>query len=436
MTRYAMRRGGLAMASVLVLALPVLGFSPASVEKEAALDVGLGSASFTTEADGTPLNFSSLVDEDELSTASGYTSSGDPFVIEANFAEPIEDLTVSNDDAAEPELSQQGEPVEGVDYSLTDEPIVEYEYATTDSSGHSSSPLAPVITVAMTPSTASVVWAAVPGAQTYSVSLQDGTPVVADGTAAAVEGLSEGYSDSFTIVAAGAEGTPLLSRTVPISAPAVDSYAIAPLAHQPYTTGFTMEAFLPQNLIPAEFPVDIACDVVGETGSEFGGDNRSFKTPNAAWPYDNPDYRVMVMAVANWNNPANSRLLLGKGVQPTKLYRNGVLQETRTASPDGLQVSFQTSSTSMVHVRWNGTSANPFCFGSAIHFDLGVRIYRNGTIETYGSHRPAPSYEMYVQWNNTGQAFWRTLLRRDTASLTCLVPGACAERSLVTTGSS
>ena len=66
----------------------------------------------------------------------------------------------------------------------------------------------------------------------------------------------------------------------------------------------------------------------------FGGDNRSWATPTFSTPWDTPNYRTMLFANVNWDNPAPYDVIIQGGIGPTKLYDNGTLIETRTATFD------------------------------------------------------------------------------------------------------
>lgn len=102
------------------------------------------------------------------------------------------------------------------------------------------------------------------------------------------------------------------------------------------------------------------------------------------------------------------------------LYLNGVLQESRTASYDGIVASGMSSSSSYAQVHWSVDVANAFCGAGAIRYETDVRFYRNGSIEVVGYRRQAPVHEIYGRWNNTGTDFFRTITRLPNNGFNCL----------------
>lgn len=417
-----MSRGAIALAVAMVSCVAladVVEADPANAGAESDLRVVLGHPSLTVHENESFVAQTHAEDEIGQATLVGETRDGGAFNVTTLYAPP---------EALEPVTIPEQLAREGVGPYTQDSPGLvldspEAEVITEEQAAD----FLPVLTSLTTETTHIAEWAPTSGAISYRITFNGDTSVQAS-TSLEITHLARGTSETATVESLDADGAVLYTRILPIetSAAACDASEVRPMTYQPYTTAYTHEAFIAENRVRANVLESAGCGLNPLQNFEFGGDNRSYRTPDpGVWPYDDPDYRTMVMTVINWDNPSNSRVINGRGIQPTNLYLDGVLHDTRTASYDGIVASRITASTSYASIHWSVDVANAFCWAGAIRYESDVRFYRNGTIEVVGYRRQAPVHEIYGRWNNTGTDFFRTIARLPKNGFICLNDLSC-----------
>lgn len=208
---------------------------------------------------------------------------------------------------------------------------------------------------------------------------------------------------------------------------AVESQLISPMTYQQYSTAFTHRTFIPEATVDAAF-----CNW-GLPGYTFDGDNRSYSFPTIYDPNQTPNYRTMMWANVNWQNPAPYMVITVKNVGQSVTRHNGSVVQATYASMDQMLFQDVSSGGSYAQVRFNHTASNPHCklfdanYGGSIQYNEIVRFYQSGTVEIVGWRKPVPAHEGYVRFNtSTGGEVWMSAFTRGNEGFHCLVDGLCA----------
>lgn len=197
---------------------------------------------------------------------------------------------------------------------------------------------------------------------------------------------------------------------------------IAPLTYQQWNTAVTYRTFIQ----PAS--VGAAMCNWGSSAHTFDGDGRGFNTPSLSEPYQTPNYRTLMFANLNWDNPPISRLMTFKNVGVSVTRENGVIVDSSYAEMDQMLIVDAAANSTYGEFRMDHSAANPHCklwdwnYGGAIEYDVQFRMYRSGTVEAVGWRKPVPHHELYVRWNRTdGTSFWQSMMQRGNSGFHCLV---------------
>ena len=196
---------------------------------------------------------------------------------------------------------------------------------------------------------------------------------------------------------------------------------VVPMTYQPNTTAFTYETFITDAQVSLGFFATMGCGQGGHDNRTFGGDNRSWVTPNYMTPNDQPNYRTMLFVNVNWDNPSPYDMVITGGIGATHLYDNGTLIESRTATFENTQIVNTYKSGAYAQTQWKHSVGNPFCNAGAITYDNTMRFYRSGTIEISGWRYAVPHHEAYGRWDNGSGEFWNAMYLATTDSFDCLL---------------
>lgn len=282
---------------------------------------------------------------------------------------------------------------------------------------------------AVTPTTVSFAWSAREGVASSRIT-RDGK-VVAEGNISqfAEADLKSGSKYIYEVTSLDAEGGTVGTRTMPLTIPSTKTTAkklsVSPLTYQPFVSGMVYRTFIPDSSVSMDFMTTMGCGQAGQTGMTFSGDGRSWKTPPSNAPWDTTTYRTSVFINVNWGNAAPYDVVWVNDVHPTKLFKNGVLKETRTAPVAGIKITNASSTANFAQAHINHAVGNPFCAAGAITYNAWARFYRSGTFEVSGSRFPVPNHEVYGGWDDgKGNKVWRPLARLTNSGFTCLT-GAC-----------
>ncbi|WP_162940348.1 hypothetical protein [Gryllotalpicola protaetiae] len=303
----------------------------------------------------------------------------------------------------------------------------------------------PKFAYGVTPSTVTLTWAPITGAEQYAVSrngivlvrLNSGEDSFHDTDLAPATEYE--YQLSASGVSDDGLPTQLSARTVEIQTAGnqlkrSSNGSVVPFTNQPYDTAFVWKTFIPQSRVDLDFFATISCGAIGDGGVQFGGDNRGYQTPNSSTPNETPDYRTQMFVNVNWDNPSPYDFYLGKYVNASTKYDDGVLVDTETASADGMTFTNVQHSGNFASVRLNHDVGNPFCSAGSIKYNANINFYRSGTVEVVGSRAPVPDHEGYARFNNTGSEFWVTMFNRDNKGFDCL-SGGCTPDDIITSQS-
>lgn len=180
--------------------------------------------------------------------------------------------------------------------------------------------------------------------------------------------------------------------------------------------------FIPEAKIKAP---NVGCgNYKGNQGYQFAGDNRGFAPSKGT-------SKTSLNANIRWDG----RGMIGssKSIGSTKLYKNGKLHSTKTASSKDVWVKQLGKTKNDVDLRFSVKATNPFCpkFNS-IQGVFTITVTKNGSYGIIsGSHRQMPNHEIYVSSIVGG---WKTVYQRKHGSATCLVAGACPEARISGSG--
>ncbi|HEU5224062.1 MAG TPA: hypothetical protein VFU07_10355 [Candidatus Lumbricidophila sp.] len=208
---------------------------------------------------------------------------------------------------------------------------------------------------------------------------------------------------------------------------------IAPLTYQAYTTAFTHRTFIPEASVGAWM-----CNW-GDSSYTFDGDNRSYSYPNFDEPWQTPNYRTLMFANVNWDNPAPYDVIGVKNVGQSVTRHNGAVVHATYASMDQMLFQNVSSGGAYAQVRFNHTSSNPHCkffdanYGGSIKYNEIVRFYRSGLVEVVGWRKPVPAHEGYARFNTSGTPVydvWLNVFQKPNQGFGCLIDGACANDTI------
>ena len=209
-----------------------------------------------------------------------------------------------------------------------------------------------------------------------------------------------------------------------------DERLVAPLAYQPYYQSYIHKTFIPDNRIN----VGLRCP--DQQGYTFGGDNRGFRIPSYGEPWVAPDYRTMMLAHINWDNPAPYNFNLAKNVGETRVYNaSGGLHASAYTSMDGMTFNYPWASSSFASITLQHQANDPLCtvfWGGINHappisYEETISFYRSGTTNVTGEATKAPSHEMYALFTSSTGSYewWAEIARFPNEGFNCLIPLAC-----------
>lgn len=425
------RLGTGAVAFASVVASLALGSAPVAEGDvdDRPLVLNVASPKVSTDATGLPLTIAESSGDPGEITLTGHTSVGIPFVLIAQSAIPTEQSR-PEPPVVDQDLLKQAQQAPGLvpDKTLapytTDGPVTFSVGYTSDELEFDAALLEPTFSFAVTPTTVSFAWALNSDVVGYIVTRDGETVGKVDGTSYAESGLKAGETYQYGIEGVTSDGAILTSRSIPIATlgkPTTRSEgAIIPMTYQPWTTAFTYETFITDAQVNLDFFATMGCGQAGIPNRAFGGDNRSWVSPNYMTPWDPPNYRTMLFANVNWDNPAPYDVILTGGIGATTLYDNGTLIETRTATFDNTHIIHTYKSGAYAQTQWQHSVGNPFCFVGAITYDNTIRFYRSGTIEISRWRYPVPNHEAYGRWDNGSGEYWDAMYQGTNAGFICL----------------
>ncbi len=353
-------------------------------------------------------------------TLLGETASGAPAKIVIQNAPPMTAAPVLPSPSLEPERQLPVPPAVEVT-SLSDK---ELEFNT--------STMKPVSAWAVTPTTASLAWD-IDKSDVTSVVQIDGRPAQSvSGGRYSMPGLlpSTKYVITVTTPVLTAEGEVESKKTFSLQTLAASGLPVTPQTFQTYGTAFQYKTFIPAAQVDASM-----CNW-GDTSFTFGGDNRGFRSPPINAPFDAPDYRTMMWANVNWQNPDGEKLVLAKNVGQSITYRYGQVYATSYASTSSMLFQEGQSAGSYAQVRFKHDASNPHCkifdanYGGAISYSVMVRFYRSGLVEVVGNRQQAPAHEGWARFNTTaGTEQWLNVFQLNHLDFKCLL-GLCGTQTI------
>lgn len=342
------------------------------------------------------------------------------------------------------EKQEPQELVEGVDYHLTDEPLVIEEKITQDQMkplNEEDLSLARVISVS--PSSISIAWKPSPRAQHTNIfvdgKLHETTyanEILIDGlqseTDYVVEMEEVGRFDGIEHVV----NYSMHDIFVPVEMQTNDLNSIGYNSVIPTSTkgasALRYVTFITNNRVPSDFFSVLACDI--GAGESFGGDNRGFSVPVSPIPVEaGPSYRTALEIIADFEAPtAYQAIYETTAVGATRKYNsNGTRLETRRASESGIQIiNPQLIPDAYATFMIEHAVGNPFCHIGAIRYNISAaHIYSSGTITINGTRHPVPAHEMYGLFHNSGSYEWLTMYQGSQGAFHCL-NGLCPTQSI------
>lgn len=437
-----MRTMVVAVTVVAVATSSGVASSAAAKPAEQPIAVDVSSPRESTDANGHALLFdpSAGASDRAEDILTGRTERGVPFMLVAQSALPAE-ISGSTPTAVDPAELAAATRAEGnvpdemlAAYSLSDAPATFELGFSADELSYDPEMLEPTFAFAVTATTTSFGWVSDKPAANFEVLRDD---VVVGRTSEpkfSESGLKSSTAYDYEIVAYAADGSVVAQRLLPIETlgATVDgdrSQVAVPMSYQPYTTAFTYETFIPNAQVPLGFMETMGCGQAGFPNRTFGGDNRSWATPTFSTPWDTPNYRTMLFANVNWDNPAPYDVIIQGGIGPTKLYDNGTLIETRTATFNDTEITDTYKSGSYAQTRWDHSVSNPFCLAGAITYHVVVRFYRSGTIQIEGWRWPVPNHEAYGRWDSGSGESWDSMYLATNEGFQCLT-GICEDDTI------
>lgn len=361
-------------------------------------------------------------------TVLGQTKQNYPVKIVIQKAPPLSP-SASGEDATK---GSQGNPKLGEDRQLSTAPAVEIETLSEAELKFDTSTMKPVSAWAVTPTTASLAWE-VPNQATRSEIYVNGkfSQNVTRGKFS-TNGLAPSTEYTFTVVTPVTVGDSEEEsrKTFTLRTLSPNGHAITTKTYQTYGTAFQYKTFIP----PAR--VDASMCNYADSSYTFGGDNRGFRSPPINAPFDAPDYRTMMWANVNWQNPDGEKLVLAKNVGQSVTYKNNQVVATSYASTSNMLFQEGQSAGSYAQVRFKHDASNPHCklwdinYGGSISYSVMVRFYRSGLVEVVGNRQQAPAHEGWARFNTTaGTEQWLNVFQLGNTGFHCLI-GLCGTQTI------
>ncbi|MDZ8160254.1 hypothetical protein [Microbacterium aquimaris] len=174
--------------------------------------------------------------------------------------------------------------------------------------------------------------------------------------------------------------------------------------------------YIPQETVPIAWYEGIACD----GAHAFKGDNRGDIYPGA---FSLPSHRTAIRVAANWQNPDPWKIYWEKSTGITRKVVNGVVTETRQASPNGIEVLDTWVSGSVAHFDIRHDVQDPFCSVGSVKYRETVQFWQSGSVAVNGRHNNVPNHESYASFNTDtlGNQSFVKVWNFDDASYPCLV---------------
>lgn len=324
-----------------------------------------------------------------------------------------------------------GKPKLGEDRQLSDAPEVEVDTLSASELKFDTSTMRPVSAWAVTPTTASLAWETPNEATKSDVYLNGKFLQYVSRGKFSTNNLRPLTDYTFTVVTPVDDRSGEESRkTFTLRTLSKDGQAITPMTYQAYGTAFQYKTFIP----PAR--VDASMCNYADSRYSFGGDNRGFRSPPINAPYDSPDYRTMMWANVNWQNPDGEKLVLAKNVGKSVTYKDNQVVATSYASTSNMLFQNGQSAGSYAQVRFKHDASNPHCklwdvnYGGSISYSVIVRFYRSGLVEVVGNRQQAPAHEGWARFNTTaGTEQWLNVFKLGNTGFHCLV-GLCGTQTI------
>ena len=174
--------------------------------------------------------------------------------------------------------------------------------------------------------------------------------------------------------------------------------------------------YIPQETVPIAWYEGMACS----GAHAFKGDNRGDAYPSA---FALPSHRTAIRVAANWQNPAPWNMYWEKSTGITRKVVDGVVTETKQASPDGIQVLDTWMTTSVAHFDIRHDVADPFCVVGSVKYRETVQFWKSGAVAVNGRHNNVPNHESYASYNfdTLGNQIFTKVWNFSDASYPCLV---------------
>ncbi|GAA3317402.1 hypothetical protein GCM10017710_31620 [Arthrobacter ramosus] len=350
----------------------------------------------------------------------GKVGSGAPAKIVIQKAPPMTSGSTAAFAVLEPERQLSSPPA--VEVSSLDEKDLKFD----------TSSMRSVSAWAVTPWTASLAWAVPDSSVASKVYLNGSFIQTVKGGRFSIPGLlpATKYVLKVTTPLTTDQGEAESEKTFTLQTLAEIGLPVTAKTFQTYSTAFQYKTFIP----PAR--VDASMCNWGDNSFTFGGDNRGFRSPPVNAPFDTPNYRTMMWANVNWQNPDGQKLVLAKNVGQSITYKNDQVYATSYASTANMLFQDGQSAGSYAQVRFKHDASNPHCklfdinYGGVISYSVIVRFYRSGLVEVVGNRQQAPAHEGWARFSTTaGTEQWLNVFQLDHLNFKCLV-GLCGTQTI------
>jgi len=280
----------------------------------------------------------------------------------------------------------------------------------------------PVSAIASTDDTVSISWSE----GKFDAELRSGKKVSSSNGQVVLKGLKPGSSYTATLSAPANLGESELERERIVQAQTLSTGGVTPMTYQQWGTAYVHKTFIQEASVSATYCANWPTYT-------FGGDGRGYKLPSFATPDDTPNYRTMMFANVNWDNPAPYDFVWSRNVGASKIYNNGSLVKTLYADTKDMLIKDIQAGSTYAKAYIDHWSSNPHCsfldvnYGGAIRYAEWVEYYRSGTVAINGYRYKAPAHEMYGRFNTVnGAEIWQTITTRPNDGFVCLLGnGAC-----------
>ncbi|MDQ1124921.1 hypothetical protein [Microbacterium trichothecenolyticum] len=290
-----------------------------------------------------------------------------------------------------------------------------------------------LVSTATGSSSFSAAWAA-DGATSYEI-YRDGQFVTKTDRHSFADAGLESDRD-YVYVARAADGstagteTIFQAHTLPSDASRIAQSSRSPvqtLAVPREASWFVYNTFIQQDKVAWDIYKAVGGQCAGVPGDQYGGDNRSFRTPLVGEdPWASGSLRTGARVKIDFGSAA---VIEQKNVGTTYLYNSsGGVKETRTASTAGITFSERSVGATLYKVRIQQQVGNPFCQYGAIRANVYVNIWKSGTMQINGSRHPVPAHEAYGLFtNSSGGQYWLRMYEGAQGDFHC-VSGTCPEQ--------